>query len=205
MDDVVADGARIDDVGAGRYRRWARRNAVPLTVVVLGVLSLAVLLWTARIGERQRLHSELWCAIADFEVRIATAHLWLEEATAEQAAGEIGTSRWQATMGKALADLREARILADALVHGGPDLGGTVLAPPRDPALRARTERWDTCSPSGRRSCASEYSARSLAGQAPCWNNAVTKSSRTCSAKRPPSSKSCKATSAPTSPYRGGL
>jgi len=141
MEAVVEGGARSDSERAGRHRGWARSNAVPLTVVVLGVLSLAVLLGTARISERQRLHSELWYAIADFEVRIATAHLWLEEATVEQAAPEPGTATWQATMGKALADLREARILADALVHGGPDLGGTVIVPPRDPALRAQTEQ----------------------------------------------------------------
>ncbi len=140
MADVAEVGARSESIRARWRGRWIYSNLVPITVVVLGVLSLGVLTWTVQISHQQRRHSELAYAIADFKLRLATAHLWLEEATAQQAAGETGTPRWQATMGRSVEDLHEARMLIDALVRGGPGVAGAVIAPFEDPMLVAHAE-----------------------------------------------------------------
>ncbi len=140
MADVAEFGARSDSTRGKRHGRWIYGNLVPITVVVLGVLSLSVLIWTVRINQQQLRHSELASAIADFKLRLATAHLWLEEATAQQAAGETGTARWQATMGRSVADLHEARMLVNALVRGGPGAGGAAIAAFDDAVLLAHAE-----------------------------------------------------------------
>jgi signal transduction histidine kinase len=140
-EDPMEVGSGTDVKRAGRQRTLTQRNLVPITVLALGVLALAVLIWTDQVHQRQRLHFELGNAIADVQVRAATAHLWLEEATADHAASETDTTRWRATMARAMADLRDARRSADALLEGGPDLGTGVFAPPNDPELRARAER----------------------------------------------------------------
>jgi len=140
MDDVWDVGARIDSKPGGRHRGWTRWNVGLIAVLVLGVMSLAVLIFTDQISQRQRLHYELGSAIADLQIRVATTHLWLEEATADEAASGRGGTTWRETMARAKADLRDARIVADAVLHGGPGLEGDVVTPTRDPELRAHAE-----------------------------------------------------------------
>jgi len=53
---------------------------MPVTFFVLALVSIGMLLWANRINERQRVNFTLAKALLDAEVKVATFHLWFEEA-----------------------------------------------------------------------------------------------------------------------------
>src|SRR5512146_3509908 len=59
-----------------RLHRWYWRSA---TVLVLGTVSMLMLIWTTRLLQKQRAEFAMANAIMDLQIRVAEAHLWLEE------------------------------------------------------------------------------------------------------------------------------
>jgi hypothetical protein len=102
----------------------------PFLVVLLGLLSIAMLVWIDRVGERQRMDFARADALMAIRMRVTTAHLWVEEGLAHQP--EDLKSAW--------ADLAVATRLADGLLAGGTTETGSTLAPLRDPAARQLAE-----------------------------------------------------------------
>lgn len=114
------------------YRLPAYDYRIPAAVLVLGVLSTALLLWTLRINERQRTSFQHVDALMDIQVRTAAFHLWFEEAISEGARED---------MKKALPDLETALELSQALLRGGTSEHGVPLPPVDAPRLRGEFER----------------------------------------------------------------
>ncbi len=120
----MPDGAGVRR--AGRLKRWWLRSYVPLSVLVLGALSLGMLVWTNHLSKRQLLQSDFADTLQDLRIRVSTAHLWLEEA--------ITFSAEEIDM--AWADLAQARSLANALVEGGDTEHGSKIPPLQDARVR---------------------------------------------------------------------
>jgi len=55
--------------------RFARWYWIPMAVVVLGVLSMAMLIWVDWLSQRQRADFALANAVMDFRIRISAARL----------------------------------------------------------------------------------------------------------------------------------
>lgn len=104
---------------------------MPTTAVVLGMLSLAMLAWIDRIGDRQRSHFAFANALMDLRVGVATSHLWLEEAITGKASKE---------MNRAWSDLGEVVRLSEVILHGGESEHGLIVQPLVAPELRKRAE-----------------------------------------------------------------
>lgn len=101
---------------------------IPASVLALGVLSLAMLVWTNRVNERQHMQYAFVNALEDLRIRVSTAHLWLEEAIT------YSTEEIDATW----SDLRQAMRSADVLLKGGETEHGVILPPLQDPELRKK-------------------------------------------------------------------
>ncbi len=123
-------GKRIS--GQERLARW---YWTPATIFLVGVLSMALLIWTDQVNQAQRTHFAFTNALMDLRIRVATSHLWLEEAIAGEGGDEID---------RAWSDLREATRLSEVLLNGGESEHGLILQPLTDPKLRRRAEdiRW---------------------------------------------------------------
>lgn len=111
---------------------WGRWYRMPATVSVLGLLSVALLIWSKQIHERQQTHFAFANVIMDLRIRVATSHLWLEEAI-------HGVSN-RGEMARASSDLREATRLSEVLLNGGSSEDGLLAPPLKDPELRRRAE-----------------------------------------------------------------
>jgi len=109
-----------------RLKQWGLRSYVPLSVLVLGALSLGMLAWIHQLSKRQLLHSDFSEALQELRIRVSTAHLWIEEALTSSA--EKIDMAW--------ADLVEAKRLAAALVEGGDTWRGERIPPLRDVRVR---------------------------------------------------------------------
>ncbi len=148
----MPDGAGGD--WPSRLTRWWQRSYVPLSVLVLGALSLGMLVWTNQLNRQELLQCEFEDALQDLRIRLSTAHLWLEEA--------ITSSVDEIDM--AWSDLAQARSLADALVEGGDTENGETIPPVPDMKARQQAvvvrqlldefvvnahERWRTLAPIG--------------------------------------------------------
>ena len=109
--------------------RW---YGLPLAVFLLGVLSLAMLAWAGMIYKRAQSNYALANAIMDIQIKIATAHLWIEESFTEEGKGnrELG-----------LSNLEDAMKLSEALLHGGESEYGPVLQIPQDSEIPSLAER----------------------------------------------------------------
>src|SRR6266511_6207396 len=84
-----------------------------------------------QVNQAQRKHFAFVNALMDLRIRVATAHLWLEEAIAGEAGADID---------RAWSDLREATRLSEVLLNGGESEHGLILQPLTDPKLRGRAE-----------------------------------------------------------------
>ncbi|HSB73542.1 MAG TPA: ATP-binding protein [Candidatus Methylomirabilis sp.] len=103
----------------------------PATVLLLGVLSLAMLAWTDQLGQRLRVNQFSSDTLRDLSTRAATAHLWLEEGLTDGAEAKLQRSR---------TDLAEAIRLSQVLLDGGEAEYGRAVQPLAAPALRRRVE-----------------------------------------------------------------
>ena len=102
---------------------------MPAAVLLLGMLSAALLVWTDRINERQRVNY-LWLdAIMDVQIRTATFHLWFEQVLAGDTAVDI-KEVWE--------DYDRAVMLVDALLNGGDTEHGLIPEPLHEPGPRAQ-------------------------------------------------------------------
>lgn len=114
------------------FLRW---HWMPLTVFVIGALSIALLLWGYRIHERQLDDFEVVDALKDMRSHTATFHLWLEE----ELAGDANIDSeilWY--------DLESAISLIGAVLHGGSTDHGSILIPLTDAKMLARAEALQT-------------------------------------------------------------
>jgi C4-dicarboxylate-specific signal transduction histidine kinase len=116
---------------SGRGRRGYEYVA-PATVLVTGLLATALLLWTYRIAERQRVLAAWADAAMDINVKTAAFHLAFEAALAE------GSKR---DMEKAFSRLGEAVKLSEGLLHEGETEQGTILPPLDRTRFRTQGER----------------------------------------------------------------
>ncbi|MBI5663672.1 MAG: hypothetical protein HZC49_01085 [Nitrospirae bacterium] len=102
---------------------------MPVSVFVLGMLSLAILVWMSRINERQYLNYALANSLMDIQIHAATTHLWFEEGLYENK---------QAYMAMARSNLADAARLSKAILNGGESEHGIILQPERDPDIVAQ-------------------------------------------------------------------
>src|SRR3989304_4160112 len=106
---------------------------MPAAVTALGLLSVAMLIWTDQISQRQRAHFAIANAIMDLRLAVATSRLWFEEALP-------GGTNAVVNMERAWSDFREATRLSEAILYGGETEHGLVVHPPKKPELRRRAE-----------------------------------------------------------------
>jgi len=123
-DRVVVEPARQE---TKLDRRWYWLSA---TVLALGTLSLALVIWVHHIHYLQRAHFAFANTLMDLRIRAATSHLWLEEAITGGRTDELE---------RAWADLRETQRLAKVLVYGGDSEYDLIVYPQTDPALHQRS------------------------------------------------------------------
>lgn len=98
----------------------------PVAVLVIGMLSIVLLLWTHVTSEQQTNRQfVLDQAIAEVKVTVATSHLWLEEFLTEDPAVDIDAR---------LAELERSDDLMQLLIQGG-EIDGEIFAPLRDARL----------------------------------------------------------------------
>ncbi len=113
----------------GEHRnQWWRRT--PMIVSLLGLLSVALLVWVDQLSLRQQKHHAMIDAVQDLRIHSATSHLWLEEVIADQGS-EIE---------KVWAEYDKAVRLSEALLNGGDTEDGFRIQPLQTPALRTRAE-----------------------------------------------------------------
>src|SRR5262245_58353830 len=103
---------------------------MPPTVLALGVLSIAMLIWVDRMNQQQRTDFAQVDEILDVRIEAAMAHLWLDEALHTE--GESKEQGW--------AHLRKAKRVTDALLNGGQTDHGLALPRLAEPGLRRRGE-----------------------------------------------------------------
>ncbi|MBI5507862.1 MAG: sensor histidine kinase [Deltaproteobacteria bacterium] len=104
---------------------------MPAGVLLLGVASLAMLVWTDALGQRRHADDAQLYVLQELRLTVATAHLWLEEGL---------TNGIEPDLAQAAADLDAALRLADVLMNGGTSASGVALAPLAEPGLRANVE-----------------------------------------------------------------
>ena len=114
--------------GSGKYRRW---QGLPITVLLIGMLSIVLLLWVERINERLSNDSAIVDAVMDVQIHTALYHLWLEEAIA----GHVPV-----TVQDAMASLDQAIYLVNVTLDGGEAENEWIAEPLEDPEMRARAE-----------------------------------------------------------------
>jgi PAS domain S-box-containing protein len=111
--------------------KGSRRWAYPATILLLGVLSLAMLVWTDQLYQRLRVHQFSSDTLRDSRQRAATAHLWLEEGITDGVESKLQRAR---------EDFAQALRLSQVLLDGGESEYGYTVQPLVDPALRRRVE-----------------------------------------------------------------
>lgn len=109
--------------------RWW--SSLPGAVAALGMLSLAMLIGADQLSQRQRTHFAFANTLMTLRIKVATSHLWLEEALAGEG---------EPQMERAMADLHEATRLSQVLAEGGDSEHGWLLDPPEDRDLRRRAD-----------------------------------------------------------------
>jgi signal transduction histidine kinase len=105
------------------FQQWQR---MPLALLVLGMISIAMLIWTNRLIARQRMNFALVHALQDMRIQTATFHLWLETALSGELHEDIK---------KTLGRIDLAISLAEVILNGGEPKGGANLEPLHDPGL----------------------------------------------------------------------
>jgi signal transduction histidine kinase len=108
--------------------RW---HWMPTAVLLLGMLSAALLVWTDRINEKERINY-LWLdAIMDVQIHTATFHLWFEQVLAGDTAVDM-VEVWE--------DYDRADALVDVLLFGGESEHGLIPEPLNAPGLKVQAE-----------------------------------------------------------------
>ena len=125
-------GVRRNEERTAAQKSLGRWYWMPAIVCVLGVLSVATLIWIDQISQRQRMHFGFANALMNLRRRAAMSHLWLEESIA---GGKNGNA-----LERAWSDLREATRLSEILLNGGESEHGLIVPPLKDPDLRKRAE-----------------------------------------------------------------
>ena len=115
--------------GSGKSRPW---YGLPITVFLIGLLSIVLLLWVERVNERLSNDADIVDAIMDIQIHTALYHLRLEE-------GLSGVASINAK--EASADLDQAIYLLNVTLDGGEAEHDWIAEPLQDPELRARAER----------------------------------------------------------------
>jgi len=111
-----------------KIRQW---YWMPITVLVLGTLSIAMLLWEKKINERERMNVALVDAVVDAHLEAATFHFRFEEAISGQLASNV-----EKTWGY----LEKALGLIEIILNGGESKNGIIVEPLKDSNLRTRAE-----------------------------------------------------------------
>lgn len=113
-----------------RPRRW---HWTPVLLLLLGILSIVMLLWTWRASEHQAVQGvRLDDALRRLEISVAISHLWLEELLTGDETVDV-PSIWK--------DLDRAIALLFMVVRGGEfESGGQPLDPLHDPKLLEQAE-----------------------------------------------------------------
>jgi signal transduction histidine kinase len=109
------------------YLKW---YWMPASVLLLGLLSVVLLVWTERIHEKQRIKNLTVDAIMDLQIYTATFHLWFEEALTGGSAQDMKEA-WE--------DYSRAVKSVEALLNGGETEHGPI-SPLIDRDLRNRME-----------------------------------------------------------------
>jgi signal transduction histidine kinase len=103
----------------------------PAIVLLLGLISIALLIWNNGIGKRQRQNFAVADAIMDFRIEITTSHLWLEEAIAGAKGVDI-PEVW--------AGFDRGIQLAETILRGGEGEHGMMFKPLEDPGTGREIE-----------------------------------------------------------------
>ena len=114
-----------------KWKPWNRWYWMPMGVLVLGMSSIAMLIWIDRINEKQRRNFDLCDATMDIQIKTAVSHLWLHEAIAGDDTVDVE---------KVKENLDMAMSLAEAILKGGKSEHGLPLQSVKDPKLRKRVE-----------------------------------------------------------------
>jgi signal transduction histidine kinase len=104
---------------------------MPIGLFILGLMSIGVLIWSSRLGERQGLNSNLADALADAQMEAATFHLWLDEHLLGDADEDVERV-WES--------IDSAIGQAETILSGGKSQFGLTLEPLADPRLRTEVE-----------------------------------------------------------------
>jgi two-component system, NtrC family, sensor kinase len=104
---------------------------LPLVILMFGLLTTAMFIWTIRINERQLINFETANALMDIQLLTTTSHLWLEESLS----GDT-----EIDMEEVWADLNLAIGLGEALLPGGKSEHGLGIHPLKEQRLRPRIE-----------------------------------------------------------------
>jgi len=114
--------------GTGKSRQWYR---MPTAVLLLGALSIVLLLWVERVGEKLQTIETLVDTVKSVQIHTSLYHLWLEEAIA----GNVPV-----TVKDAMASLDQAIYLVNVALNGGEAENHRISEPLKAPELRARAE-----------------------------------------------------------------
>lgn len=134
---MAQGGPPLDDLQNGTKERRARQKLsrriywMPVIVLIVGLLSLALLMSTNKIDERLRMNFDLCDALMDIQIKVATSHLWLEEAVSGDHTVDIQ---------KVKGEIDLAMSLTEAILSGGNSEHGLPLEPLTDSKLRSRVE-----------------------------------------------------------------
>ncbi len=113
--------------------RPQRRAWTPIAVLVLGIFSIALLLWTRSASEQRRAQDlAVERALNQLEVAAVTSHLWFEEFVAGDPEVDLKQEVFRNQ------DL--ALIMVRLILQGGESENGMVLEALRDPGLRRQAE-----------------------------------------------------------------
>ncbi len=104
---------------------------MPASGLILSLLSIAMLLEAYRIGEKQRMDSDICDALMDIRIYSLSSHLWLEEFIVGDKTVNIQ---------KIKDDINLAITLAAAILNGGKSEHGQDLEPIQDSSLRRKVE-----------------------------------------------------------------
>jgi len=121
----------------GEIRAPANRKSfrsiywVPITVIILGMLSIAMLILINYVNERRHRSFALNDAVEHIQFKAAAFHLWLEEAI---------TGDEEVEMEKVWLDIDRAIYLSEALLKGGVIRNDLILTPLEDSNQRIQVE-----------------------------------------------------------------
>ncbi|HSB07162.1 MAG TPA: ATP-binding protein [Thermodesulfobacteriota bacterium] len=113
-------------------REWFRRIYwVPIAVLIGGLLSIGMLLWTKQINEKQHIDFDVIGAVADMQTNIASCHTHIEEGISRDTSMDVE---------KISGEIDSAIGLAEAILNGGNSEHGMPLQPLKDSKLRKNVQ-----------------------------------------------------------------